>query len=439
MSKLSSDRKTRWHNWCGLESVAPVRVVRPSGPHETAGAVLDAAADGLKVKAVGSGHSFTGAAVAPGVQVDVGQLSGLVSYDLETRQVTIGAGTYLYEVPPLLSQLGLAMENLGDIDQQTVAGALSTGTHGTGARLGGLATQAVALTIAMADGSLRRFGKDADPELWPAVALAVGALGILVDVTLQCVPAFNLHAVEGPAPIGEVLDGFTKLCAANDHFEFYWFPHTATASTKANNRVDSPAAPLPALSRWIDDELVSNTLYGITCRVGQTVPGVVPRVNRLAGRLLGSRTFVDDSASVFTTPRRVRFREMEYALPREAVPEAVRRIGDLIQARGWRISFPIEVRSAAADDLWLSTAHGRDTGYIAVHRYVGEDHRDYFTAVENIFRDYDGRPHWGKLHTRSADELQKLYPHFDDFLAARDRLDPDRLFGNPYLEQVFGD
>lgn len=434
----AAGRTASWRNWCGLETATPARIVRPYGPQETAGAVRDAVEDGLPVKAVGAGHSFTGAAVATGVQVDLSHMSGLVSYDLAARQVTVGAGTYLFQMPPLLSQLGLAMENLGDIDRQTIAGALSTGTHGTGARYGGLATQAVAATVVTADGSVRRFSKGADPQTWPAIALAVGALGILVDVTIQCVPAFNLRAVEGPAPIGDVLDGFTQRCHDNDHYEFYWFPHTATASTKANNRTDTPAEPLGAVSRWIDDEFVSNTLYGITCRIGKTVPAVVPRVNRLAGRLLGSRTYTDDSSSVFTTPRRVRFREMEYALPREAVPEAVRRIGAVITDRGWRISFPIEVRSASADDLWLSTAYGRDTGYIAVHRYVGEKHHDYFTAVEDIFRDYDGRPHWGKLHTRTADELRKLYPRFEDFLAVRDRLDPQRVFTNPYLAQIFG-
>lgn len=430
-----------WRNWSGLESVTPARVVRPNGANETAGAVLDAVRDGLPVKAVGAGHSFTGAALAPGVQLDMSALSGLVAYDPGARQVTVGAGTYLYELPPLLSRLGLAMENLGDIDRQTVAGALSTGTHGTGARFGGLATQATAMTLATADGRLRTVSRAKDPHTFPAVALAVGALGVLVDVTIQCVPAFKLRAAEAPEPLDAVLEDFRSRCSQADHFEFYWFPHTATALTKTNSRLpaDADGEALPAMRRWINDEVVSNAVYALTCRLGSTVPATVPGINRMAGRLLGRRDFTDSSTSVFTTPRRVRFREMEYALPREAVPEVVRRIGRLIDSKGWRISFPIEVRTAAPDDLWLSTAYGRDTGYVAVHRYLREDHREYFSAVEDIFRDYDGRPHWGKLHTRSAADLRDLYPHFDDFLAVRDEFDPNRVFANPYLRQIFGD
>lgn len=433
-------RHTVWRNWSGLESVTPARIVAPSGANETAGAVLDAVRDGLGVKAVGAGHSFTGAAVAPGVQIDMSAVKGLISYDPGSRHVTVGAGTHLYELPPLLSRLGLAMENLGDVDRQTVAGAMSTGTHGTGTGFKSLAAQAVAMTVAMADGSLRRFSRNRDPSYWPAVALAVGGIGVLVDVTIQCVPAFKLHAVEEPAPLEGVLDSFVQRCEEADHFEFYWFPHTASVSTKTNTRISgaSPSAPLGRADRWLNDEFVSNTVYELTCRIGKTVPAAVPRINRMAGRLLGSRNFIDDSAAVFTTPRRVRFREMEYALPRAAVPEAVRRIGRLIEEKGWRISFPIEVRTAAADGLWLSTAYERDTGYIAVHRYAGEDHREYFAAVEDIFRDYDGRPHWAKLHTRTAEDFRTLYPRFDEFLAVRDELDPDRVFTNPYLRTIFG-
>ncbi|GAB3558399.1 D-arabinono-1,4-lactone oxidase [Spelaeicoccus albus] len=429
-----------WRNWSGLESVTPARVVRPKGANETAGAVLDAVRDGLPVKAIGAGHSFTGAALAPGVQLDMSAMSGLVSYDPGARQVTVGAGTYLYDMPPMLSKLGLAMANLGDIDRQTVAGALSTGTHGTGTRFGGLATQATAMTVATADGELRKFSKTRDPREWPAIALAVGSLGVLIDVTIQCVPAFKLHAVEAPEPLDDVLGDFRSRCTGADHFEFYWFPHTATALTKTNTRVpvDAPGEALPGMRRWVDDEVVSNAVYSLTCRLGSAVPIAVPRINRLAGRLLGHRDFTDASSSVFTTPRRVRFREMEYALPREVVPDAVRRIRELIDSKGWRISFPVEVRTAAPDDLWLSTAYGRDTGYIAVHRYLREDHREYFAAVEDIFREFGGRPHWGKLHTRSAADLRELYPHFDDFLAVRDALDPGRVFANPYLRQIFG-
>jgi FAD/FMN-containing dehydrogenase len=188
----------------------------------------------------------------------------------------------------------------------------------------------------------------------------------------------------------------------------------------------------------VDDTLLANGVFAATCATGRVVPALVPAVNRLATRLTGNREFTDASTSVFTTKRAVRFREMEYALPRAAVPQALRDIRRLIERRGWKISFPIEVRAAAADNLWLSTAYGRETGYIAVHRYWREDYREYFGAVEAILRQFGGRPHWGKIHTLNAADLAELYPHHADFVALRNRLDPDRVFANPYLVRVLG-
>jgi FAD/FMN-containing dehydrogenase len=167
-------------------------------------------------------------------------------------------------------------------------------------------------------------------------------------------------------------------------------------------------------------------------------PALTPPINRLATRVYGNRTFTDLSHEVFVSLRTTRFAEMEYAIPLEAVPSALRDIRRLIDDRGWRISFPVEVRVAAADDNWLSTAHGRPTGYIAVHRYVRDDHVDYFTAVERIMREYQGRPHWGKIHYLDAEALAAVYPHHADFVAVRDRLDPDRVFTNRYLDRVLG-
>jgi L-gulono-1,4-lactone dehydrogenase len=429
-----------WHNWGRSETARPVRVERPASPDEVVAAVTRAARDGLRVKPIGAGHSFTGIAVAPGVQLDLSRLSGLLAIDTERMRVKLAAGTHLHQIPALLAPYGLAMENLGDIDAQTIAGATSTGTHGTGGGFGGLATQIVALTLVAGDGSVREISPTSSPELLPAARLGLGALGVLVDITVQCVPAFKLRAVERPEPLAAVLESYLERGAATDHFEFYWFPHTTVALTKNNTRLpmSAPSAPLGRVKRWIDDDLMSNRVFAAVCGVGRAVPAVVPGINRLAQRLTGNRSFTDVSTAVFTTERRVRFREMEYALPREAVPDALRAIDRLITDRGWRISFPLEVRVAAPDDNWLSTAYGRDTGYIAVHRYVREDHHEYFRAVEQIFRGHAGRPHWGKIHYQDAASLAPLYPRFGDFLAVRDMLDPDRIFANDYLDRVLG-
>lgn len=408
-------------------------------------AVVAAGHAGLTIKAVGAGHSFTGIAVAPDVQLDLSDLTvegrgAVVDVDRDLSQVRLLAGTHLHQIPALLAPYGLAMANLGDIDRQTIAGAISTGTHGTGGQWGGLATQVVALTLVTGDGSLLTISDTENPGLLPAARLGLGALGIIIDVTLQCVPAFLLHAVETVEPLDAALDSYLEQSADNDHFEFYWFPHTTSALTKTNTRMpaDAPRAPLRRVTRFIDDEVMPNGAYRALCAVGVMAPPLVPRFSRLAERFSARREYTDASARVFVAHRRVRFSEMEYALPRAAIPDAVREVRATIERKRWNISFPIEVRSAAADDVWLSTAHGRASGYIAVHRYHREDPTEYFRAVEAIMREHDGRPHWGKLHFQYAASLGELYPHFGDFLAVRNRLDPERRFTNAYLERVLG-
>lgn len=332
------------------------------------------------------------------------------------------------------------MTNLGDIDRQSIAGAISTGTHGTGARFGGIATQVVAATLVTADGELLTVSETENAEMLPAVALGLGALGILVDVTIQCVPAFVLEAVERPEPLDAVVDDLVARADAVDHFEFYWFPHTDTALTKSNTRppADAPTKPLSAASRLVDDVLVGNVVHQSVCSAGRAAPRLVPGINRFSARVWGDRTFSDASHRVFATSRGVRFREMEYAVPVENLASAFRGVQRVIDEHGWRIEFPIEVRVAAADDLWLSTASGRPSGYIAVHRYWKTDPTDYFAAVEEVMLAHGGRPHWGKMHTLDASALRSRYPRFDDFVALRDRLDPRRAFRNPYLDRVLG-
>lgn len=429
-----------WRNWGRTEAVRPARVERPATAGAVQRAVESAAASGLRVKPVGAGHSFTGIAVAPDVQLDLTDLSGVIDADVATGRVTLAAGTRLHELPALLAPYGLAMPNMGDIDRQSIAGATSTGTHGTGLGFGSLATQIVAAKLVTGTGELLTVSETEHPELLPAVRVGLGALGVLVEVTLQLVPRFVLHAVERSEPFGQVLDEWMERVRGNDHFEFYWFPHTDTALTKTNTRLpgDVSRTPLGRVSRWVDDELLANGAYRWMCAIGRVSPGATPTLARLVDRFTGHRDFTDFSPAVFTTHRNVRFREMEYAIPLEAIPEAVREVRALIERTGWSISFPIEVRASASDDNWLSTAYGRETGYVAVHRYFREDPTQYFAAVETIMREFGGRPHWGKLHTQTAETLRDVYPRFDDFLRVRDELDPERRFANPYLDRVLG-
>lgn len=430
-----------WQNWARTARITPMRVERPRTPEAVQRAVQAAARRGTPIKAVGAGHSFTGIAAAPGVLLELDDMQGLVSADAATGRVTFLAGTRLHRVPWLLAPHGLAMQNLGDIDRQSISGAISTGTHGTGAKFGGLATQVVGAVLVTADGEFLHVHEDENADLLPAVALGLGALGILVEVTLQCVPAFLLHAIDRPEPLPEVLATLDERVAASDHFEFYWFPHTEVALTKRQVRLPESAVrrPLRPVGRWVDETLLSNGVYRVACAAGRIAPAITAPFSRLAVRLTGDREYTDLSHRVLTQSRTVRFREMEYALPAENVVQAFQEVQELIVRNGWRIEFPIEVRFAASDDRWLSTAYGRSTGYIAVHRYWRADPAAYFDAVEQIMRHHGGRPHWGKLHTLTATQLRKEYPRFDDFVALRDRLDPDRMFTNRHLARVLGE
>ncbi|UED88777.1 D-arabinono-1,4-lactone oxidase [Streptomyces profundus] len=431
---------TGWRNWSGTASARPARVEHPATVEELSLAVRRAVGEGLRVKAVGSGHSFTGVAVTDGVLLRMDALDAPIDVDTRSGLVTVESGMPLHRLNTVLAAHGLAMTNLGDIDRQTVSGAISTGTHGTGARSGGLAAQVRALRLVLADGSVVRCSADERPDVFAAARVGLGALGVIASVTLQCEPAFVLHAAEGPMRLSDVLGGLDELLERNEHFEFYWFPHTDLALTKRNNRLAEGERPRP-LGRaraWFDDEFLSNTLFEAVCRLGSAAPRAIPRLNALSGRALSARAYTQESHRVFVSPRRVVFREMEYAVPRESVTEVVRAIHRWVADSGERIAFPVEVRFAPADDVWLSTAYRRDTAYVAVHQYHRLPYERYFRAVAAIADAVGGRPHWGKLHWLAADTLRGRYPRFDDFRAVRDRLDPAGTFANPYLDRVLG-
>jgi L-gulono-1,4-lactone dehydrogenase len=429
-----------WQNWSGTERADPTRTVRPGGVDELAAAVVAAASDGLRVKAVGAGHSFSGIAAPDGVRVDMGGLDQVVAVEQRTGLVTVEGGMPLWRLNEILDAHGLALENMGDIDRQTISGAISTGTHGTGDRYRGFAWQVKGLKLVLADGSIVRCTEFERPELFAAARLGLGAIGVIAEVTLQCVPAFRLKAVERPERLGAVLEGLDELVAENDHFEFYWFPHTERTLTKRNNRyaMSEPSRSPSALSYWWNEGFTENALFEASNRVGARFPGMVRGLNRLAGRVWSAREYTDVSHRVFASPRSVVFREMEYALPREALPGVLRELKAMVEREGHTVSFPVEVRFAAADDIWLSTAHGRRTAYVAVHQYHRHDHAPYFRDCAAIFDAAEGRPHWGKMHSLDAPTLARRYKHFEDFLRVRGEVDPDRRFANPYLDRVLG-
>jgi L-gulonolactone oxidase len=427
-----------WTNWAGTAQCRPSRVERPSSEEEIVSIVKAAGAAREPVKVAGAGHSFTDIACTTGRLISLDGYARVLGVDPDARTVTVQAGMRLERLNAELSARGLALENLGDIAYQSVAGAIATATHGTGARVGNLATQVSALRLVTADGSIMECSAEADLEVFRAAQVSLGALGVISTVTLRCVPAFNLHALEEPRRLEEIVEHLDALVDGNDHFEFFWFPHTDVALAKTNNRTESAAAPRGRLRSWVDDILLENRAFGAVARLGRARPAWIPPLARLTGRLLSRSELVDRSDRVFASARLVRFAEMEYAIPRATVVDAIREVRGFIERRDLRVNFPVEVRFVAPDDILLSTANSRETACVAVHLFQRMDYEPYFRGVERIMDSFQGRPHWGKIHFQTAETLGPRYPAWNRFAAVRARLDPEGLFRNAYLDRVLG-
>jgi FAD-linked oxidoreductase len=432
---------TTWRNWSGLEESTPVVTETPRSVDAVVDVVRRAREARTTVKMTGTGHSFTAIAAPEHTLLLPSGLDGVLAVDRAAMTVTVRAGTVLKDLNLALERLGLSLHNMGDIAEQTMAGATSTGTHGTGGTAAGLAAQLAGLELVTGTGEVVRASADENPDVFETARVGLGALGILTSLTFHVEPLFVVEAHEQPMTWDEALTSYDDMVAAAHHVDMYWFPHTDRMVVKQNVRTDlapGEQEPPSRLAAWWEDDFVSNTVFGGLCRVGSWAPGLIPRINRVAGRALSERRYSDLAHRVFVSPRRVRFREMEYAVPREVGLDVLRECRRVIEASDWRIAFPVEIRTAPADDVPMSTSHGRDSFYLAFHVPRDTDHRAYFGGLEPVLREAGGRPHWGKVHTRSAADLAPAYDRFDDFLAMRDRLDPDRVFANPYLRRVLG-
>ena len=434
---MSQKERLHWKNWAGNQQCTPERIERPATEQGLVRIVKQAAAAGQRVKVVGSGHSFTGIALTDGRLVKLDDYRRVLSIDREKQTASVQAGITIARLSEQLDKQGLALENLGDINYQSISGAISTATHGTGRALGGIATQVTGLRLIAGDGSIVECSADKEPDIFSAARVGLGALGIISTVTLRCVKAFNLRAIEMPERVDQVLERLDENIETNDHFEFFWVPNTGWALTKRNQRTTAPLATRGLWKEFRDDILVSNLAFEALCRIGRLRPSLIPRVARALPQT-GRTEYVDKSYRVFSSSRMVRFYEMEYGIPAEAALEAFNRVRTFLKQSGLVPIFPVEVRFTKGDDIPLSTASGRDSCYIAVHVFEGMQYQQYFEAVEDIMNDYGGRPHWGKLHFQTAETLAPRYPQWDEFQRIRALLDQEGRFSNPYLDRVLG-
>ena len=426
-----------WINWAGNQHSKPVRIERPASELEVVEVVRRAVAEHLRVKVVGSGHSFTGIAVPDEVMIDLTWMNRVMNVDHTSGVITVQAGIVLSDLNSYLESHQLSMPNLGDVTYQTLAGAVSTSTHGTGLQRTGLAAQIRAFKLVTASGEVLACDPGQNAEIFHCGRVSLGALGVITEVSLNVVPAFNLRAVEQPMRISHVLDNFAQLIEENDFFEFYWVPHTKWALTKANNvstdAIDSPGR----FATWYNKMFMENYAFGLLCRVGRLFPKLIPKLATIlpsSGRV----EYVNVSHRIFSSKRLVKFYEMEYSIALESLVPALREVMQMVEDRGFTISFPVEVRCTGSDDIPLSTSTGRRSAYIAVHMFKGSAYTEYFSAVETILRKYEGRPHWGKIHNLNANDISSLYPEYQRFIEVRNQLDPEGVFTNDYLRRVLG-
>ncbi|KAB1642265.1 D-arabinono-1,4-lactone oxidase [Gulosibacter chungangensis] len=442
-TSLPKRRGNTWRNWSGGVTETSQLAAGPTSETAVRALVIGAGGSGLKVKTVGSGHSFNDIAGTEGLRLHFDDYRGLVSVNSQTRVATFRAGTRMHEVHDLLAEHGLTLENQGDVSSPTIAGAISTGTHGTGLGTSGLSSMVKGLRLVLANGEIIYCDARTHPEIFEFARLGLGALGIIVEVAIQCVPTFRVEANESAEPLDAVLDSYVERARAADYFSFFWFPHSEQALVKSHRRLAEGEEPEGLggknAAKFFDEELVQYWAQGLAASVGTVAPGMVQKLSQFTSSLTGSRQYVEDSVAMFGNAKRMRYNELEYAVPLEDGPDVVHEIRRQIEAHGLTVSFPIEVRCGAADDVPLSPGYGRETAYIAVHRYVRERYAEYFGVVEEVLQSAGGRPHWGMMHTLRAPQLRELYPKFDEFVELRDRVDPDRVFDNHYLERTIGE
>ncbi len=423
-------------NWARNQRCVPDAVHQPASTDEVARIVRQAHEAGQRVKVIGAGHSFTATAMTDGVMLRLDNMTQILSVDREAGQVHVQAGATLHDFCRELHNYGLALPNLGDIDVQSIAGAISTATHGTGSGLGNLATNVVAMTLVNGKGEIVELN-EGDPRISIA-AVGVGALGVVCEVVLQCVPSFRLHAYETIEYLDDLLDDIPSFAESADHAEFFWMPGARRCQVKRNQRTTEDIQRPGKVAYFRDKYVAENLAFGTVCRVGRRWPSLAPRIAKLVSSSVSERDLIDDSFRVFASPRLVRFVEMEYGIPLECLPEAVQRVREVTKHLSFPSLFPIEVRVSAADDIALSTGFGRSNGWVAVHQYVGAPYESYFQQVADIMDSYGGRPHWGKMHYLNAAQLCERYPRWGEFQELRAALDPDGTFRNEYVDRVLG-
>jgi FAD-linked oxidoreductase len=428
-----------WSNWSGKVTATPKAIVAPRDEDELRRAVRDAEGP---VRVPGTGHSFTPIAATDGTLIDMSAISGVTGHDMATLTATVRAGTKIHAIGRPLWDRGLALKNQGDIDRQSIAGALSTATHGTGKDLPCLAAEIVSFRLVTADGDVLTCSPHENVEVFQAGRVGLGLFGVFSEVTLSVAKAYALTEESFVISADEVIRELGMHRDANRHFEFFWFPYSDNVAAKRLNPTATvPPPPLASEQMKARGEVMTadQRAFQAGCEIARYIPSVLPRLHKAFTSGAAGKPKTRWSHEIFPSPRNVRFNEMEYAVPADKAVACLTALTSLFRQRGIHSAFPFEFRFVRADDIWLSPFYQRDCATISVHQYYKQSEARLFSLCEGVFRDYDARPHWGKMHTAGPDRLERLYPKFAAFRALRRRLDPRGKFLTPYLAKLMGE
>lgn len=457
-NKTTQQTEHLWKTWGHRHESTPSRIFSPRSINELQEFVREHAVQAHggeqnqhtgktpRIKVVGASKSTSAIAQPSELMVSLHYLTGASSVSVSERRATFLAGTTVREANNILAQYGLAFENLGRLDQQTLAGAVSTGTHGSGFGFGGFSTQVRELSLVTASGELLTCSSTQNPQIFRAALVGLGALGILVSLTFDVVPMFRIHAEERGRAFNAIVPSFHERAKGADHYEFSWFPGANEVRTRRLTRLPlltdgymNPQAKVSQARRHGGDYLLNNGVFEAMSLVGTTIPATQGALNKVSNWGKGNRRYADFAPRVFTQNRTVRQNSMEYAFDIEQFEAVIYDLQEHLTVQKTDSSFPLSVSVAAADNIPLSPAYGRETVYISARTYWRADCEEYFAGLEKIFNAHQGRPHWGQWHSLNAAQLRALYPEFDSFVSLRTQMDPNGMFLNPYLQKVLLD
>ncbi|MCJ8512387.1 D-arabinono-1,4-lactone oxidase [Acinetobacter lwoffii] len=415
-----------WRNWSGSQFSA-ARIVQPSQISELQSLVKTHA----HIRAVGAGHSFSPLAKTDEVLLNLDLLKGIVAFDQEKTQCTVRAGTRLYDLGKDLVPINQALINQGDIDQQSLAGAISTGTHGTGIDLPCISAFVEGFELLTADGELLQCHRGQNAEIFQAGRVALGSLGILTQITLQNRPRYKLKEQIQLCSLKDIFTHIGQWKHQHRHIEFWAFLHADQVILKTLDDTEDDIQPRQ--ESWPSED----TLLTVCSELTRLFPKTNPYLQKLLSVFVKSTCYVDWSSRIFPTPRNTRFNEMEYQIPVEQGLQCLQEVLATLRKHKVPMFFPIEFRYVKGDEIWLSPFYQRDSVSISIHQFYKQDYHAIFDLVEPILQKYQGRPHWGKLHSMSAASLRELYPKWDNFMVLRQQLDPQQKWLNPYLKELF--